>query len=57
MYDETRKDDSSSQPWPAQTLLDVGVPYIALLESYDSLQAQDRAVVGGVDVATRYVMS
>lgn len=57
MYDETRKDDSSSQPWPAQTLLDVGVPYNALLESYDSLQAQDRAVVGGVDVATRYVMS
>ena len=57
MYDGTRKDDSSSQPWPAQTLLDVGVPYNALLESYDSLQTKDRAVVGGVYFATLYVMS
>lgn len=33
------------------------VPYNALLESFDSLQAQDSAVVRGVDVTTWYMMS
>lgn len=49
-----RGDDHISQPWPSQAVLDVGVPFDMLLESYDSLQMNDTNVaVGGVDTATR----
>ena len=57
IYNNTREEDYVSQPWPAQTVLDAGVPFYLLLESYDSLQMIENAAIGGVDNATRYVIS
>lgn len=53
IYNNTRDEGHVSQPWPAQTVLDVGVPFYLLLESYDSLQMIENAAIGGVDNATR----
>lgn len=52
-YDSAREGDDASQPWPAQTVLGVGVPFPTLMESYDSLLMMDDTAVGGVDATTR----
>lgn len=51
-FDETREEDHFLQPWPAQTVLDVGVPFSILLESY-SLQMNEDTATGGIDITTR----
>jgi len=51
-FDETREGDHLSQPWPAQTMLDVGVPFFMLHDSY-SLQMNENIATGGVDITTR----
>ncbi len=43
-----------SQPWPAQTMLDVGVPFFMLHDSY-SHQMNENTATGGVDITMRYV--
>lgn len=35
-YDQSRGEDHVSSPWPAQTVLEVGVPFNLLLTFYDS---------------------
>ena len=53
IYDSTRE-GSVPHPWPARAVLDAGVQFDALFESYDSLQmSENNAAVGGVDVATQ----
>lgn len=52
-FNKTQEVDTA-QPWPAQTVLDVGVPYNMLLESYDSLyMSENNAAAVDIDVATR----
>lgn len=54
IYNNTREEGYVSQSWPAQTVVDVGVPFYTLLESYESLQINENdSVNGGVDIATR----
>ena len=48
------QDDDNAHPWPAQAVLDVGVPFTTLIESYDSIYMRESiGSVGGVDAATR----
>ena len=51
-FDATREESYVSQPWPAHTVLGVGVPYFMLIESY-SLQIEDNTATVGVDITTR----
>jgi hypothetical protein len=51
-FDETREGDHLSQPWPAQTMLDVGVPFFMLHDSY-SLQMNEYTATVGVGITTR----
>jgi hypothetical protein len=51
-FDETREGDHLSQPWPAQIMLDVGVSFFVLHDSY-SLQMNENAATGGVAITTR----
>lgn len=54
VYNQTRQeDDHASQPWPAQAILDAGVPFYMLLESLDSLEMNSFSAAGGVDNATQ----
>jgi len=59
VYEKTQQDDHvSSQPWPAQTFLEVEVPFYTLVESYHSLlTGENNGGIGGVDIATRYVIN
>lgn len=53
-YDQARGEDHSSLPWPAQTVLDVGVPFYLLLATYDSQLLENSSV--GIDTTMRWVM-
>lgn len=52
-YISIHEEDHVSQPWPAQTVLDVGVPFHILFDTYNSFQTIGNVGMGGVDVATR----
>ncbi len=39
-YSEIHKENKQSQSWPIETMLNVGVPFDALYQSYDSLYAE-----------------
>merc|ERR1712194_798917 len=41
--------DLVSQPWPVQTMLDAGVPFHVLFDSYNSFQMVGNGGIGGVD--------
>ncbi len=51
-YDRARGEDNISLPWPAQTVLEVGVPFYLLLASYD-IQLLESSSVGGIDATMR----
>lgn len=51
-FDKTREEEFTSQPWPAQTVLDAGVSFYVLLESY-SIRLVEITVNGGVDITTQ----
>lgn len=51
-YDQARGEDHTSLPWPAQTVLEVGVPFYMLLGSYDSL-LHGNNTVAGIDTTMR----
>ena len=51
-YDQFRGEDHTSFPWPAQTVLEVGVPFYLLLGSYDTL-LHDTTSIGGIDNTMR----
>ncbi|KAL3774656.1 hypothetical protein HJC23_002465, partial [Cyclotella cryptica] len=53
-YTNARNGDEVSHPWPAKIMLDVGVPYVAVLEAYEAFGLQGRGVVGGDDSKSRY---
>ena len=48
VHDSTHRGDYVSQPWPAQTVLDAGVPFLMLFDSYSSLIVENKAT-GDVD--------
>ena len=50
-FDKTREEEFTSQPWPAQTVLDAGVSFYVLLESY-SIRLVEITANGGVDITT-----
>jgi len=49
MYNSTRGEDHVSQPWPVQTVLDAGVPFYTLFDSYHSFHIVENQSNGGVD--------
>lgn len=51
-FDKTREEEFTSQPWPAQTVLDAGVSFYVLLESY-SIRLVEITANGGVDITTQ----
>jgi hypothetical protein len=51
-YDQARGVDYISLPWPAQTVLEVGVPFYLLLAFYDS-QLLESNSVGGIETTMR----
>merc|ERR1712060_483551 len=52
-YDNVQEQGSASQLWPAQSVLDAGVPFYEVLTSYDSILSVEIVAVG--DVAARWV--
>ena len=52
MFDKTREEEFTSQPWPAQTVLDAGVSFYVLLESY-LIRFAEITANGGVDITTQ----
>jgi len=49
-YSEIHKENKLSQPWPIETMLNVGVSFDALYQSYDSLYLE---VDGAIDATIR----
>jgi len=49
-YSETHKENKLSQPWPIETMLNVGVSFDALYQSYDSLYLE---ADGDIDATIR----
>ncbi len=43
------------EPWPLQTFVSVGVPYLLILDAYEALaDSREREGMGGIDSQTRF---